>query len=738
MCSLAQNNDVCVALNWEDGFAPTRANDAAAGMLLESAVEHRIAEDAGCGFELDAVATRIKLGSVPLQSSGSVVFGEARGGEAEVALVASLTRAAIERGVSPERVAVVFGQVAPRLNLLRNAMAAEGIEYSVDCALTVGATAFGRAISGLLKLALGIGDRSEALIFLQGPFSDSKASTALRLDSDWRSGRRADDSARMLADIAKLDGQSGEVAGACRRLAGRPLDARSVQEWQILADSLISTAASSGGTPLEEQDASAYRSFTRAVSEMASVDGSPFGALDVLAALPLLSCSMLSEELAGHVQVIEASRIGARRFDELIVAGLTRSEFPLATRESFASDVQALSVGHHDADSRMTAELESYSLLTRPRNRLTLVRQTVNSDGTMQEASPLLTQIQDLYRGGEDTKPVIEVVRCEDVRAYMPVFTRGRRAERLLPAHAIRVSREVQRGALSPQTAEHFSRSRVFSATEIETYLRCPYSWFYSRVLRPRDIDSELDAAALGSRAHRLLSDFYGVMKQEGRARVTPETLVADLELFERSAALTERGMSRAQGLGEEIDTGRAHLWARHTVEDDAYLLAGYDSHAHELVFGDERVFEFAGAALSGRIDRVDVGPWGAVVTDYKSARDVGKLAGSGVGAGIQHILYAMASEELLGMPVVGSVYRSLRSRRMRGYWRADLLKSTPVEACERDLIDSEGFSAMVDELEARVSGAVDGITAGEIPRTPRSADSCAYCALNQICEGAL
>jgi hypothetical protein len=366
------------------------------------------------------------------------------------------------------------------------------------------------------------------------------------------------------------------------------------------------------------------------------------------------------------------------------------------------------------------------------------VRQTVNSDGTKQEASPLLVEIQDLYRAGQGDRPIFEVARCEDVRAFMPVFTHGRRDERLLPSHAIRGGRAVLRGALSPETAEHFSSARVFSATEIEDYLRCPYSWFYSRVLRPQDVDSELDAAALGSRAHRLLSDFYGAMKREERARVTPDTLSADLELFEQSAALTEQKMARAQGLSEQIDVGRAHLWARHAVEDDAYLLAGYEPYAHELVFGDERVFQFAGVALSGRIDRVDVGPSGAVVTDYKSARDVGKLVGRGVGAGIQHLLYALASEQLLGMPVVGSVYRSLRSRRMRGYWRADLLKSTPVEACEKDFVDDEGFSALVGELEMRVSGAIAGIAAGEIPRKPRSTESCAYCALNQICEGAL
>jgi hypothetical protein len=179
-------------------------------------------------------------------------------------------------------------------------------------------------------------------------------------------------------------------------------------------------------------------------------------------------------------------------------------------------------------------------------------------------------------------------------------------------------------------------------------------------------------------------------------------------------------------------------MWARHIVEDDADLLPDYVSHAHELVFGDDCALDFGGVLVAGRIDRVDVGPAGAVVTDYKSARDVGKLVRPGRGSGIQHILYAVAAEKLLGTPVVASVYRSLRSRQLRGFWREDLLTSLPPEACEKDILDAAGFSAMVEDLEGRVVAAVRGMAAGEIPRLPQSADACRYCALKQICEGAL
>ena len=164
-------------------------------------------------------------------------------------------------------------------------------------------------------------------------------------------------------------------------------------------------------------------------------------------------------------------------------------------------------------------------------------------------------------------------------------------------------------------------------------------------------------------------------MARDGRDRVTPETKDECIELFERTASESERGMGHAQGLAEEIDVGRARLWARQVVEDDAFLMPGYAPLGHEVTFGRDSVFEFAGVSIAGRIDRIDAGPEGIVITDYKSARDVGRLARPGDGGSIQHVLYGLAAQRNLGRTVVGSVYRSLRSRQLRGFWREDVLQ---------------------------------------------------------------
>jgi hypothetical protein len=195
--------------------------------------------------------------------------------------------------------------------------------------------------------------------------------------------------------------------------------------------------------------------------------------------------------------------------------------------------------------------------------------------------------------------------------------------------------------------------------------------------------------------------------------------------------------MALPLSLGEEIDVGRARLWARHVVEDDAHLLRGYAPHGHEISFGGEGEFEFAGIPMVGRIDRIDVGPGGVVVSDYKSALDVGKLTRPGASFSIQHVIYAAAAEQLLGRPVQGSVYRSLRSRQLRGFWRRDLLKSVPAEACGKDVIGEDGFSELSEMAAERVLAAAEGIRAGRIPRSGHSAASCRYCDLAPLCEGA-
>jgi len=124
-------------------------------------------------------------------------------------------------------------------------------------------------------------------------------------------------------------------------------------------------------------------------------------------------------------------------------------------------------------------------------------------------------------------------------------------------------------------------------------------------------------------------------------------------------------------------------------------------------------------------------------VTDYKSSREVPGLAKFERQGRVQAILYAAAAESLLGLPVSGSAYRSMTSRQVRGVWRRDLLGETPPGACPDDGTDERGFADLVARTEEMVAGAVDGMRAGHIPRTPMTPGACIHCAISGVCEGA-
>ena len=179
--ALSAHNDIAVALTWEEGFAPTAANDGAAALLKEAATElHQVEETPG-GSELEQLASHLYATASRVLASGSVVLGEAAGTEGEAALVARMAAQAVESGVSAERVAIVFPQLTDRAGAVRNALAAEGLEADLDCSQRVGASPFGRALAALVSLAIGGGGRTQALEYLQGPFCDARAGDVIEL-----------------------------------------------------------------------------------------------------------------------------------------------------------------------------------------------------------------------------------------------------------------------------------------------------------------------------------------------------------------------------------------------------------------------------------------------------------------------------------------------------------------------------------------------------------------------------
>jgi ATP-dependent exoDNAse (exonuclease V) beta subunit len=417
---------------------------------------------------------------------------------------------------------------------------------------------------------------------------------------------------------------------------------------------------------------------------------------------------------------------------------------PLRAGESPGDDFGVEALGSRTSQHADDMRLEFYSLLTRARNKLYLVRQDADSEGRECRASALWEDALDVYRapGAELTEADEAPIPCEritraDIEDSAPTLTVGSRERRRL-ASKMRVSSPERETISTAEAMSTMRLRRTYSATEIETYLECPYRWFFERVVSPREIDTVLDARELGTQAHRILAAFYRrVMSGTGRDRVSSDWLDEALEQFDQVAAVEKERATAALGLSEELAVARAIEWARSVVGQDALLLPDFVVHEVELEFGGDPTFIFAGSMFRGRIDRVDTGLNSAFVTDYKSAKEVPGLAAFERAAKIQAVIYASATQEVLGLPVSGSVYRSLRSGQLRGFWRRDLLGEMPLGMCEADGLDTQEYSALVERTEERASEAIEGMRRGRIPRTPAVVGACKYCALAAFCEGA-
>jgi ATP-dependent helicase/nuclease subunit B len=282
------------------------------------------------------------------------------------------------------------------------------------------------------------------------------------------------------------------------------------------------------------------------------------------------------------------------------------------------------------------------------------------------------------------------------------------------------------------------SKSEIFSATEIEAYLQCPYRWFCERVVRPEEIDVEVDARAVGTIAHSFLRAFYDALPAAlSASRVTPENADAAGRLLGTVIAGTDTGIA-AEGLAEELALARAARWVATAVADDAYVLPGFVPMQHELSFGapGETAIRLGGVSFRGRIDRIDGSGDAVFVTDYKASRQVSGHAKFADEGKIQAVVYALVASEKAGLPIAGSVYRSLPSRQMRGFWRADLLHGGLALGHEDDSLGEHLLEEIVAGTAQRIETAVAGIRAGRVPREP-SKSACQFCALRMQCEGA-
>ncbi len=337
-------------------------------------------------------------------------------------------------------------------------------------------------------------------------------------------------------------------------------------------------------------------------------------------------------------------------------------------------------------------------------------------------------------------------------------FDLAARMEPLTPA-SIEEEPKVVRGSLPmrdrarllPFVLDREGNERpVVSASALEEYLNCPYSWFVKRKLNLDDAEEEFGAREQGTFVHSVFQAFYDEWTARGHDRVRPDTLeeaqglLADV--FDR---LVLEQADRQPGdryiAVSELEREQIAQLKRQVCENlsfQASVFPSYHVEGHEVALSVEEQLVYGGAIVHGRIDRVDVDENGNfVIIDYKGSLE-GHEAGYAVPEDaeeepfvapgkIQALLYAQALKRRdPGRHPKAAVYLSYRAKSPK-----ELLRGSIAETLPSALLHSNNASVVegdleryLDLVEHELAKTVERMVSGDIAPDPRDARACKYC----------
>ena len=721
----ASGTRVVVALTWEAGSAATQPLDAlvgrleAAGATIE--VDRGLAD--GRPAELARIATDLFSGGAPGPGEGSVVLGVARGDEAEARLIADRVTGLLAHGVRGERIAVAFGDPGRHVGWLRRSFDDAGLDATWDARVPVSETPLGRSMLRLWSFCVKGMRREDLSAFMRSPFSGAETDRVDRMDAEWRARRVHG------PDLLSRIGHVRPLIAACSSLSQRPIDPEAAKKWKELADRLLAHAYGPDA-PVPGMDgaldAAVHRAFCQALSAVVASGDRSVTPVDLWAAFAASSVSPAYGEASGRITVTSFDGLRGRSFDSVILGGLTAGETPRrGTDDRLEGDavlgaLRALGVESDPDEQPRMERLAFYLAATAATRSLTLVRREADEEGRPLRASVFWEEFLDLYR-----QPGAPIEECPG-----------------LPETVVRVQEDdgtvrgapcATRGLLSDTAAlATLASIDAVSPGDVERYTACPYRWFVERRLRPRAPDVEVDAMIAGLATHNALSAFYKEWTADGsRRRVTPERLGEALALARVAVGRAVAESPSPSTLDEQWLLASVEPAVLGLVERDARFLPDYAPAEFEWSFGleegDEPI-DLGGVRIKGRADRIDIGPQGLIVIDYKrsKARSYAEMGREGL---VQLQLYALAASLRLGMPVAGGLYRSLSTGGDRGFVSAAVTGSF----FARDVAEPAAIEALLEEAVVTARAALEGMRAGDIAPSPE-AKRCAYCSALPFC----
>lgn len=496
--------------------------------------------------------------------------------------------------------------------------------------------------------------------------------------------------------------------------------------------------------------------------------------------------------LVRFVPLDSARKLAAASYDETVLCDVTDA-FLNAKDPRTAADFIALKFGLPVRGSKLERVRQAFSCaMASARDRFACVFPMRDADSQESFTSFAFDEFVDrVFEGCVASQQIVRGVSEEDVAGLPgPAFFDdgascsgeerfvegvGRRLEKPVRHERIRLAERGRLSSLSlPERLPHAASEGqaplvALSPSAIEAYLDCPYKWFLERVVNPKGLDEQFGPLEKGNFAHALLEGFYVELKSRFGASRIDEADPADArELFEEvvRAALAD-GLSRSPNSGRLAPASNVEVASARMLAEDVYAsillhanlprrfgVGAVERRIGGLDLSCESAF-YAGFALVGKVDRIDVDPDAGsfCVIDYK-----GTVASHAAGDAcvsvspedgslridprslprhVQALVYAQALARSAGCGApCAALYTSYRAKGARGLVAGSYESPGSGMSSISGASSSVGmdFSAFLDLVEDAVAARASGVMRSEIPAEPSFPDACEHCCFS-LCE---
>lgn len=467
----------------------------------------------------------------------------------------------------------------------------------------------------------------------------------------------------------------------------------------------------------------------------------------------------------------KAAALKRASVDALILGSLTLSAYPASTKETSAHTLLkkcGVTISTQ-AGERMRAQL--IASLGAARHLVVLERTLNTSTGDEEQPALFLNDIMECYRNQKNPQ---DLKRHGVAEALLSAYTTFIDEQEVL--HNVTgledqpgvVLHKPPEGTISSRARDLVVLPRIYpgkrqfsgldlSASQIESYLECPYQWFAKRRLKLESIDEAFDIASRGTFMHSVLQVFFKRFQTCGHQRITQENLA-------EAQSLLRSTFEYLLKLQPEVQKGMRWVaidaWEEHQQQDllkhlidylnfEIRLLPSFEPHYFEWSFGADEPFAYAGCNLCGCIDRIDIDAQGnAIIIDYKSSlSNAYRLHGTKeddqpafvLPRKVQALMYAQAVRKLLGYRVVGALFINPIKQDIKGAWDAQAVgpeqipfSSAEAKAGRIPWANIQNFDDLLDTTETLIKERLLALRDGDIAPNPSGNEACEWCPVVQ------